>query len=189
MNKLTGSKKLFAKMTDGFKSIKQKFSGEQPEQAIEVDDEINTMICPVTGALNRLGLRSYFDHIVPSEFNKMSLIFIELDYFHDKVRQFSTKDSDKYLQQIVTEIIETCCGTQDLLARWSLKELVLACPDKKLTDAVKLANKVSTTINKKAWPTGTEITCTAGAAQANGEDLHYLINHAKAEILKAKKAA
>ncbi|TYK66757.1 GGDEF domain-containing protein [Colwellia echini] len=190
VNKEAEKQGISSKLTKAFgflKTIKQKIVKERA-QTVE-EDEFANMICPLTGALSRIGLSSYFDQIVPSELSKMSLIFIELDYFDDHVRQFSTTASDKNLQKIVNQIINTCCGDRDLLARWSLKELVLVCPDMPLKDATKLANKISQTIKRMTWSKGTEITCSAGASQANGEDLHHIISRAKEEILKARKAA
>ncbi len=139
-----------------------------------IDVEFSTMLCPLSGALNRIGLRKYFDQIAPSDLTKTSVIVL-------KIENLDNNALEKMLLQFVTDIIDMC-GTRDLVARWDINELVLVCPEFSLEHAIELAHKICVTINNKARVNKAEGTCHAIASQAKTDDLNYLINNIKKDF-------
>lgn len=147
--------------------------------------QLSPMLCPLTGALSRIGLRKYVDQIAPSDLSKMSLVFIKLDYSNEKSRQLSKKNSDILLKKFVNDTI-LLCTERDLISRWELKEFILVVPDMQLEQAKKFANKICTSMNNKTWIKDTDIRCKANASQASGEDLHYQVTNMKNNLDKSQ---
>lgn len=134
-------------------------------------DEFSSMLCPITGSLNRIGLRKYFDQIAPSSLTDTSLILLNVDILGKTL-------SDKTLQKFVNDIIGLC-GSTELIARWSLKEFLLVCPETSLNEADQLANKICKAIAEKTWQYGKFISCKARSSQVNSQDLHEIISNIK----------
>ena len=154
---------------------------EQPTQTIE----FGAMSCPLTGALNRIGLRKCFDQLTPSDLHKLSIIFINIDYFEDLYPNYGQQTADEVLQKFVTNIDNTC-RSSDTVARWSTEEFLLVCPDTELSQAIDVANKIRETIQEASWPNDIKITCSSGVAQMYDEDLNDLIARANKALYKAK---
>jgi diguanylate cyclase (GGDEF)-like protein len=154
---------------------------EQPTQTIE----FGAMSCPLTGALNRIGLRKCFDQLTPSDLHKLSIIFINIDYFEDLYPNYGQQTADEILQKFVTSIDNTC-RSSDTVARWSTEEFLLVCPDTELSQAIDVANKIRETIQEASWPNDIKITCSSGVAQMYDEDLNDLIARANKALYKAK---
>ena len=154
---------------------------EQPTQTIE----FGAMSCPLTGALNRIGLRKCFDQLTPSDLHKLSIIFINIDYFEDLYPNYGQQTADEILQKFVTNIDNTC-RSSDTVARWSTEEFLLVCPDTELSQAIDVANKIRETIQEANWPNDIKITCSSGVAQMYDEDLNDLIARANKALYKAK---
>lgn len=154
---------------------------EQPTQTIE----FGAMSCPLTGALNRIGLRKCFDQLTPSDLHKLSIIFINIDYFEDLYPNYGQQTADEILQKFVTNIDNTC-RSSDTVARWSTEEFLLVCPDTELSQAIDVANKIRETIQEASWPNDIKITCSSGVAQMYDEDLNDLIARANKALYKAK---
>ena len=159
---------------------------EIPEQASHTI-EFGAMSCPLTGALNRIGLRKCFDQLAPSDLHKLSIIFINIDYFEDLYPKYGQQIADKILQKFVEKVDKTC-RSSDTVARWNTEEFLLVCPDTELSQAVDVADKIRVAIQESAWPNDIKITCSSGVAQMHDEDLNDLIARANKALYKAKSS-
>lgn len=182
------NKELYKKVGDAYtylNSIHIKLPSKVKQPAKET--EFSSMICPLTGALNRIGLRKYFDQIVPSQLADMSLIYIALDKVDFGSIHSSKPISESVLHQFVTEVIGQC-SNQDLIARWDNNEFVLVCPAMPHEEAITFANRLSKGIGRTTWNKKPEVKCNAVVFKTNGEDIHYAISLVKAEFDKTKEA-
>ena len=157
---------------------------ETPEQTSH-PIEFGAMSCPLTGALNRIGLRKCFDQLTPSDLHKLSIIFINIDYFEDLYPNYGQQTADEILQKFVTNIDKTC-RSSDTVARWNAEEFLLVCPDTELSQAIDVADKIRATMQEITWPNDIKITCSSGVAQMYDEDLNDLITRANKALYKAK---
>jgi len=145
------------------------------------------MCCPLTGALNRIGLRKCFDQLAPTDLQNLSVIFLNIDYHKDLYPNYGQQIADQILQQFVCEVNETC-RSSDTVARWNVEEFLLVCPDTKLPQAIEVADKIRTAIQEATWPNKIKITCSSGVAQMHDEDLNDLIARANKALFKAKNS-
>ncbi|KGJ92890.1 GGDEF domain-containing protein [Colwellia psychrerythraea] len=145
------------------------------------------MSCPVTGALNRIGLRKCFDQLAPTDLHNLSVIFLNIDYFEVLHPKHGQQITEKILQQFVSEINDTC-RSSDTVARWNTEEFLLVCPDTTLAQAVDVADKIRKSIQEAGWPNDIKITCSSGVAQMHEEDLNDLIARANKALYKAKNS-
>ena len=162
----------------------KKVDVEIPEQVVQTL-EFGTMSCPLTGALNRIGLRKCFDQLAPTDLQQLSIIFLNIDYFEDLYSNNGQKIADEILQQFVNEVDNTC-RSSDTVVRWNAEEFLLVCPDTKLSQAVDVADKIRLTIQETTWPNDIKISCSSGVAQMHDEDLNDLIARANRALYKAK---
>lgn len=162
----------------------KKVDVEIPEQVVQTL-EFGTMSCPLTGALNRIGLRKCFDQLAPTDLQQLSIIFLNIDYFEDLYSNNGQKIADEILQQFVNEVDNTC-RSSDTVVRWNAEEFLLVCPDTKLSQAIDVADKIRLTIQGTTWPNDIKITCSSGVAQMHDEDLNDLISRANRALYKAK---
>lgn len=130
-------------------------------------EEFSSMLCPSTGALNRIGLRKLFDQMAPSDLTSASLILI-------KVENISNPLSNNLLQKFVNNVIDLC-GSTELIARWAEKEFIIVCPNTPIIKAEQLANKICKNITGKSSEYGKDISCRAKTSAVHSEDLHLLI--------------
>ena len=164
----------------------KKIDIEMPEQASHTI-EFGAMSCPLTGALNRIGLRKCFDQLAPSDLHKLSIIFITIDYFEDLYPNYGQQTADNILQKFVEQVDNTC-RSSDTVARWNAEEFLLVCPDTDLSQAVDVADKIRVVIQETTWPNDIKITCSSGVAQMYDEDLNDLIARANKALYKAKSS-
>lgn len=149
--------------------------------------EFGTMSCPLTGALNRIGLRKCFDQLAPTDLKHLSIIFISIDYFEDLYSKNGQKKADEVLQNFANKVNSTS-RSSDTLVRWNVEEFLLVCPDTAISPAVDVADKIRNVIEKTVWPNNIKITCSSGVAQMHDEDLNDLISRANRALYKAKNS-
>lgn len=159
---------------------------EQPIQSKKTV-VFGAMSCPLTGALNRIGLRKCFDQLAPTDLQNLSVIFLNIDYLQDIYTNHGQEVAEKVLQQFVSEINGTC-RSSDTVARWNAEEFLLICPDTTLAQAVDVADKIRTAIQNANWPNNLTNTCSSGVAQMHDEDLNDLIARANKALYKAKNS-
>ena len=163
------------------------------EVTVNIPEEVTqtitfgAMSCPLTGALNRIGLRKCFDQLAPTDLHNLSIIFLNIDYFEDLYPKYGQITADKILQQFVNEINNTC-RSSDTVTRWSNEDFLLICPDTALIQAVEVADKIRAAIREVTWPNDIKITCSSGVAQMDDEDLNNLISRANRALFQAKNS-
>ena len=153
----------------------------QPTQAIA----FGAMSCPLTGALNRIDLRKYFDQLAPTDLQNLSIIFLNIDNYQDLSPNYGQAMADKILQQFVGQINKSC-RSSDTLVRWNTEEFLLACPDTTLAQAVAVADKIRASIIDLSWPKRIQLSCSSGVAKMHDEDLNNLVARANKALYKAK---
>lgn len=139
----------------------------------------------LTGALNRAGLRKCFDKLTPSDLQKLSIIFLDIDHFKKINDNHGHNLGDVILKQFVAEI-NGACRTTDVLARWGGEEFLLICPETPLKQAMDVAEKIRLTIESSHWPKNITLTCSLGVAQMYDEDLNTFIERADKALYCAK---
>ncbi len=159
---------------------------EIPEKETQII-EFGAMSCPLTGALNRIGLRKCFDQLAPTDLQNLSVIFISIDYFENLYSNNGKRKADEVLQQFVKKVNSTC-RSSDTVARWNAEEFLLVCPDTAIAPAVDVADKIRKAIQGNDWPYDIKITCSSGVAQMYDEDLNDLISRANRALYKAKNS-
>lgn len=147
--------------------------------------DFGAMNDPLTGALNRIGLRKCFDKLTPSDLKNLSLIFLNIDHFENMNANYGKQVTNKVLQQLVQQINATC-RTSDTIIRWDNEEFLLVCPDTKLAQAVGVVDKIKLSIKDAKWPNNLEMSCSSGVAQMYDEDLNNLIIRAKKALYSVK---
>jgi diguanylate cyclase (GGDEF)-like protein len=117
---------------------------------------------PLTGLFNRSGLMPIFNSI--KDATPLSLIFIDIDHFKKVNDTLGHNEGDRVLVMF-TNLLSESTRSHDLLARWGGEELVLACPDTTLENAVHIAEKLRINITRHEWPKGLHVTASFGVAQ------------------------
>jgi diguanylate cyclase (GGDEF)-like protein len=147
--------------------------------------KFGAMSDPISGALNRIGLRKCFDQISPSDLQHISLIFINIDHFDNMTASSDQQTVDTILKRFVSKINDTC-RSSDTIVRWNTEEFLLICPDTQLEQAVEVADKIRHCIQETEWPNKIALTCSSGVAQMYDEDLNNLIARANKALYSVK---
>ena len=143
---------------------------------------------PLTGALNRQGLRSLLMHSSNLLGAPMSIIFIDIDHFKKVNDTHGHPIGDQVLQQFASTITTTIRSAVKLV-RWGGEEFLLLCPTTNAVQASALAQKLRLQIASGAWPNAIRVSASFGVAQhIDGEDIGQLIERADAELYSAKRA-
>ncbi len=141
---------------------------------------------PLTGALNREGIAFLFDSRENKYSDlKLSLIFIDIDYFKKVNDTHGHLTGDQVLIQFVKVLSESTRET-DVLARWGGEEFVLACPNTDLLSAARLAEKIRDKITRITWPEEILLTASFGVAEMRNESPTEFIARADAALYSAK---
>jgi diguanylate cyclase (GGDEF)-like protein len=145
---------------------------------------------PLTGALNRQGLRAALMHRLdtPAHYGKdMAVIFMDLDHFKQINDRHGHDTGDEVLKGFVA-IISREVRAGDKLVRWGGEEFLLVCPDTNREHAAMLAEKLRAGMTTQDWPHGLRVTCSFGAtALSQEEDIGNAISRADAALYVAKK--
>jgi len=147
--------------------------------------KFGSMSDPISGALNRIGLRKCFDQLSPTDSRNLCLIFLNVDHFKEISSQYDQQVIAKILKQFVSEI-DGICRSSDIVVRWNTDEFLLVCPDTKLKQAVEVADKIRNAIQSAQWPNSIELSCSSGIAQMYDDDLNDLISRANKALYSVK---
>jgi diguanylate cyclase (GGDEF)-like protein len=142
---------------------------------------------PLTGVLNRTGLRKKFDHLSANDLTTFSLIFIDIDHFKHINDIYGHNVGDDILVQFTFEI-NNACRAEDILARWGGEEFLLLCPETTLSQTMQIAEKVRMTIEETHWPDNIKLTCSLGVTEMHDEDLNTFIERADKALYSAKNS-
>ncbi|MFP5391668.1 MAG: GGDEF domain-containing protein, partial [Gammaproteobacteria bacterium] len=143
---------------------------------------------PLTGVLNRQGLRSLLLHSSSLLTPPLSIVFLDIDHFKKVNDQNGHQVGDQVLQQFAATVASAVRGS-DKLVRWGGEEFLLLCPTTDALQASGLAEKLRARIEAASWPNDLHVTASFGVAQhIAGEDIGQVIERADAQLYAAKAA-
>lgn len=140
---------------------------------------------PLTGALNRGGLESFFGKDLKPEKIALSAMFIDVDHFKSVNDNYGHAVGDAVLKDL-SEIVTGMTRESDLFARWGGEEFVLLCPNTELANAAMLAEKIRAKLESHEWPAGISLTASFGVAQMQGESFNEFLERADQALYRSK---
>ena len=145
---------------------------------------------PLTGALNRQGLRDtlmkQWQGPAPATPASTSVIFVDLDHFKRTNDQHGHAVGDAVLRSFAG-MVKTEIRSTDKLVRWGGEEFLIVCGNTSAAQAQVLAGKLREVMALQVWPCALQITASFGVtALTTGEDIGDAIKRADGALYKAK---
>ena len=144
---------------------------------------------PLTGALNREGLREFLLKHWPGQVASapvLCLVFIDIDHFKRINDGHGHACGDLVLQQFA-RLVQAEIRAGDRLVRWGGEEFLVVCPGAEPAQGAALAEKLRHTLEGAPWPASLQVSASFGvAALADGEDFAAVIARADAALYRAK---
>jgi diguanylate cyclase (GGDEF)-like protein len=148
-----------------------------------------SMIDPLTGLLNRLGLSEYIEQYFSMDIEKLvSLVVIDIDHFKKINDSLGHEGGDLVLKR-VSELIKTNTRQSDQIARWGGEEFVLVLPDTRSDDAFQIAEKMRVLIASASFEQFPElhVTISLGVGTSDGKvPFHELFRRVDIALYEAK---
>jgi len=145
---------------------------------------------PLTGALNREGLRDFLVdrwRNAGGQRNALSVVFADIDHFKKINDAFGHGVGDEVLRQF-SAILRDRLRSSDCLVRWGGEEFLIVCPGASLDQGCGLAEKLRKSLESAEWPEQIKVTASFGvAARAGEEDFGALIARADGHLYEAKR--
>ncbi len=156
--------------------------------SIEKDKfESMAKVDPLTGALNRAGIRDALDAI-QKRFMQLnipcSIVMIDIDNFKDINDCYGHNVGDEILVEIVS-LLTSLSRDNDRLARWGGEEFIFILPNTKLIDAVSVAEKYRKIIEGSNFGK-TKVTCSFGASELKAQGMAACFKEADVALYRAK---
>ena len=143
---------------------------------------------PLTGVLNRQGLRAELMSISSLLADPMSVIFVDLDYFK-RVNDTHGHDAGDNALRTFASVVGSGIRQSDRLVRWGGEEFLIVCPLTNAQQAAVLAESLRQAVHKTTWPLGMKLTASFGIAQLQKDaDMSVVIKHADEALYDAKAA-
>lgn len=144
---------------------------------------------PLTGALNREGLRDFLMNQwmgkIPAE-PPLSIIFADLDHFKQINDQCGHAVGDQVLQQFA-KLVHGEIRSHDRFVRWGGEEFLILCQDTRDFQGRGLAEKLLSAMSLQTWPDGLTVTCSFGVTMhVSGEDFGDMVLRADRALYQAK---
>lgn len=136
---------------------------------------------PLTGALNREGIKAIFIEDLP----QLSIAFIDIDHFKLVNDVHGHAVGDDVLCKFSALLSKNSRDT-DFLARWGGEEFLLVCPNTTLAKTRALAEALRGLIETYQWPNGIKLTSSFGVAQQGKESVTDFIARADKALYSAK---
>jgi diguanylate cyclase (GGDEF)-like protein len=144
---------------------------------------------PLTGALNRYGLRDALSKAAERgdvQFFPLSIVFVDIDHFK-RINDLHGHDVGDRVIKDISDVISSVIQRDDILARWGGEEFLLFFPGTAPADARAIAERLRRAISGRAWPDGLQVTGSFGVSEAAaGEDLVDGIKRADEAMYLAK---
>jgi diguanylate cyclase (GGDEF)-like protein len=144
---------------------------------------------PLTGALNRQGLRSLLMknwHANPLLAEPSAVIFVDLDHFKRVNDQHGHDVGDEVLRVFVATV-RKALRASDNLVRWGGEEFLIICPGTSAEQGCALAEKVRVVLQQTEWPQALQLTASFGVAvHWPSEEIGLSIKRADVALYKAK---
>jgi diguanylate cyclase (GGDEF)-like protein len=161
-------------------------------QALQIESQQladQVILDPLTGALNRQGLRdvllkreqgdktAYFD----------AVLFIDLDHFKRINDQFGHDVGDQVLQTFAMTV-SARIRESDKLVRWGGEEFLILCAGVNGKKAAALAQQLCNELARTSWPHALQVTASIGVADIGGKtDIGSAIRRADDALYAAKR--
>jgi diguanylate cyclase (GGDEF)-like protein len=144
-------------------------------------------IDPLTGALNRQGLRAALMSTSSLLADPMAVIFIDIDHFKSINDTHGHDVGDDVLRKFAN-VIASGIRSSDRLVRWGGEEFLIVCPMTNVYQGRVLAENLRHALHQQVWPVGLRVTASFGVAQHHERDeVGVVIKHADAELYRAKQ--
>jgi diguanylate cyclase (GGDEF)-like protein len=144
---------------------------------------------PLTGALNRQGLREVLMkrlHVAGHVQEEMAVVFMDLDHFKRINDQYGHDAGDEVLRRFAA-VIRGEVRSSDKLVRWGGEEFLLLCPETGVPHAVSMLDKLRAALAKQEWPHGLHVTSSFGVTSLKpDEDIGAAIKRADGALYLAK---
>ncbi len=141
---------------------------------------------PLTGVLNRQGLRAALMSTSSLLADPMSVVFVDLDHFKRINDQYGHEEGDNVLRTFVSAVRQVLRAS-DKLVRWGGEEFLIICPATTAAQASIMAEKLRSALADYQWPCNEHITASFGiAARVQNEDIGTTIKRADTALYRAK---
>ncbi|GGY00133.1 diguanylate cyclase [Massilia dura] len=152
----------------------------------ELAEQANTD--PLTGALNRQGLRAALMNSPALLARPMAVLFADIDHFKRINDRHGHDVGDAVLRDFAAAI-HGGIRANDRLVRWGGEEFLIVCPATGAEQGRQLAEKLRAALRQCAWPAGLNVTASFGiAARGENEDIGAVIKRADGVLYAAKAA-
>ena len=144
-------------------------------------------IDPLTGVLNRQGLRAALMNTSSLLTDPMAVIFIDIDHFKSINDTHGHDIGDEVLRKFAS-VIASGIRSSDRLVRWGGEEFLIVCPMTNVYQGRILADNLRHSLHQQTWPAGLRVTASFGVAQHHErEEVGVAIKRADAELYRAKQ--
>jgi diguanylate cyclase (GGDEF)-like protein len=144
-------------------------------------------IDPLTGVLNRQGLRAALMSTSSLLTDPMAVIFIDIDHFKSINDTHGHDVGDDVLRKFAS-VIASGIRSSDRLVRWGGEEFLIVCPMTNVFQGRILAENLRHALHQQTWPAGMHVTASFGVAQHHERDeVGVVIKHADEELYRAKQ--
>lgn len=144
---------------------------------------------PLTGALNRQGLREVLMrrlHVAGHVDEEMAIVFMDIDHFKRVNDQHGHDAGDDVLKRFAA-IIHDEVRSSDKLVRWGGEEFLLLSPETDVAHAVRMVEKLRAALAAREWPYGLRVTSSFGVTSLKpDEDFGAAIKRADGALYLAK---
>ena len=142
---------------------------------------------PLTGVLNRQGLRAALMSTSSLLADPMAVIFIDIDHFKSINDTHGHDVGDDVLRKFAN-VIAAGIRSSDRLVRWGGEEFLIVCPMTNVYQGRILAENLRHALHQQTWPVGLCVTASFGVAQHHQcNEVGVVIKHADEELYRAKK--
>nr|WP_229519063.1 GGDEF domain-containing protein [Massilia rhizosphaerae] len=144
-------------------------------------------IDPLTGVLNRQGLRAALMSTSSLLSEPMAVIFIDIDHFKSINDTHGHGVGDDVLRKFAN-VIASGIRSSDRLVRWGGEEFLIVCPMTNVYQGRILADNLRHALHQHAWPADLRVTASFGVAQHHQQDeVGVVIKHADEALYRAKQ--
>ena len=156
-------------------------------EARDLADQAHTD--PLTGALNRQGLRAALMkrlHASGRVDEEMAVVFMDIDHFKQVNDRHGHDAGDEVLRRFAG-VIRNVVRSSDKLVRWGGEEFLLLCSDTTREHAATMAEKLRGALPAQPWPHGLRVTSSFGVTSLKPEeDIGAAIKRADGALYVAK---
>ena len=144
-------------------------------------------IDPLTGVLNRQGLRAALMNTSSLLTDPMAVVFIDIDHFKSINDTHGHDVGDDVLRKFAS-VIASGTRSSDRLVRWGGEEFLIVCPMTNVYQGQILAENLRHALHRQTWPAGMRVTASFGVAQHHEHDeVGVVIKHADEQLYRAKQ--